>query len=935
MVFAVVPRSSLPRFAVLFACLLGLNLALANPIVSSDAPRPVAIFEATSGRQTPLHVRTRAVTAALHADASISFLLRAQANGEQASFRMRFLDAAGNVTLAGERALPRPVLYLREGEQRPVAVPAYYAARYRGVYPGIDIRIYGVGDNLEYDVEAAPGADLQSVRIAFDGAAVALEENGALELKAGGRTVMQMPPVAFEVDSTGTRRRVPCTYDLHDGSFSFQTERSNANHHLIIDPVLNFSGALGGSGFDAVLAMRTDSDGNVYLAGDTDSSEIWVPPAGSLRNAVRDAWVMKLDRESRVLYRVVVSGSGNDVINAIDVDRRGNLYAAGTTSSPTLGGFFGSGAGLEDAFALKLSATGAPQWGTYVGGLGADFGWAAAAGPGGSLILAGQSSSSSLPATSTGYRASNAGGLSDCFVSRISGGVVQATTFLGGAAIDLCRAVAVDASGAVVAAGATGSANFPLQSPLKAVHGGNLDAFVARLSGNLGALLYSTYIGGAGIDEAYALALDPVGDVYFAGSTTSSAFPTTAGAVQTTLAGGYDGFLVKLAANGQSYRYATLLGGAGDDVVTALAVDPAGRMAVAGFTTSSNLPVLESIMPFGGYFDAFAAVIGSSPPNLEFLTYFGGTGDDRALAVGFCARSTVCFAGSTDSPSFPVTGEAGTPEITDGFVARVTYASPLVTAQTRAFVWQDAESQQAVAAFTGGENGLQSLGAAAFSGLDPDPWRLAGAGDFNGDGIRDLVWQNADGRVKVSYLTGAMGTAVSSWGWLSPEASADWRLAAVADVNRDGKPDLVFQHSQGQIEARLFGGTSGTTLLGTAALGTAPSASWNVAGLADFNGDGILDVLWQHAASKGLQIWLMTGAQGNILSGTMSLDHLRFSAWSVVAVADLNADSKPDLVWADDATGDILVSLMNGASVLGWARPDPPPFPAWRVRAVR
>src|SRR5688500_1639641 len=126
-----------------------------------------------------------------------------------------------------------------------------------------------------------------------------------------------MRPIAYEIAPDGSRIPAACWYILHKNYFSFGVRRSRSEDMLVIDPILNFSSSADGWGVDAVRAMRSDSDGNVYMAGESDSPEVSMPPGSAPRVLHRNGWIMKLDRIGQILYRVFISGQGNDVVNAI------------------------------------------------------------------------------------------------------------------------------------------------------------------------------------------------------------------------------------------------------------------------------------------------------------------------------------------------------------------------------------------------------------------------------------------------------------------------------------------------------------------------------------------------------------------------------------------------------------------------------------------
>jgi hypothetical protein len=264
--------------------------------------------------------------------------------------------------------------------------------------------------------------------------------------------------------------------------------------------------------------MKTDVDGNIYIAGVTDSVEVATPPALTARRARKAAWLMKLDPTgSQVRYRVLLAGSGDNRIDALAVDAFGDVYVVGSTSSAVLSGFTGAAAGLEDAFAMKVDSTGALVYGVYIGGSKADYALAIAVDANGKATVAGKTSSTALPGTTSGAQSVYAGGASDCFVSRISPqGALEWTRFLGGSGADGCHGVALDTAGNTYLAGVTDSLDLPSAAGAQSSRSGSTDAFAAKLSAT-GAIVYRTYLGGGAPDYASAVTVDGSRNLWVAG----------------------------------------------------------------------------------------------------------------------------------------------------------------------------------------------------------------------------------------------------------------------------------------------------------------------------------------------------------------------------------------------------------------------------------
>jgi hypothetical protein len=237
------------------------------------------------------------------------------------------------------------------------------------------------------------------------------------------------------------------------------------------------------------------------------------------------------------------------------------------------------------------------------------------------------------------------------------------STFLGGTSDDLAFAIAVDSAGAAYVAGQTSSADFPsTPGTFDTNYSDNGDIFVTKLDAYGSALVYSTFLGGTGYDQAWAIVVDSAGATYLAGESSSADFPTTPGAVDTSFNGTNDAFVAKLAASGSALVYSTYLGGTEADIASAIALDGAGAAYVAGFTYSSGFPTtpgaFDTSFNGGGAFpkDAFVTKLNASGSTLVYSTYLGGrTGGDEALAIAVGSAGAAYVVGSTDSSDFPTT----------------------------------------------------------------------------------------------------------------------------------------------------------------------------------------------------------------------------------------------------------------------------------------
>jgi uncharacterized protein (TIGR03437 family) len=393
---------------------------------------------------------------------------------------------------------------------------------------------------------------------------------------------------------------------------------------------LSYSTYLGGDGEDIIHAVATDFDGNVYVAGETTSSNFPVT-AGAFQTKrgnspgtifgfegqfLPNAFVAKLSPAGQILWATYLGGSGPDAALGIAVDPEGSPYVFGYSYSPdfptTRGAYLTTAPLSNRAFVAKFTPDGSSlAYSTFLSGSMLQAGYvpggiielavapsAIAVDAMGNAFLGGCSNTSALPATPGAY--SNSG---SAFVAKLdaSGSKLAFVTYLGGSGnSDIVYGIALDSTGNIYAAGTTGTADFPVTAPFAHTGVGTAGngAFLVKLDSAGAHAAYSAVLGGTtptrsaetAITAATAVAVDSDGSAYIAGVTNAANFPTV-NAAQPQLAGDTDGFLAKVDPTGSQLVYSTYLGGSGAEQVYGLAVDSALRAYVVGETVSMDFPV--------------------------------------------------------------------------------------------------------------------------------------------------------------------------------------------------------------------------------------------------------------------------------------------------------------------------------------------------------
>lgn len=607
--------------------------------------------------------------------------------------RLKLLGAKQNAKITGEDQLQGRTSYFLGNNPRDwqTNIPNYARVCYHQVYPGISVAYYGHQGRLENDFVLSPGSDPNSIRMGIEGVeAMHFNPDGDLVLKVDGGKIYLRQPQAYQ-----GQRKVKVHYVLRRGDeVGFALGTYNRRQELVIDPVLTYSTYLGGNGGDIGYGIAVDSSGDAYVTGTTASLNFPTTENNqTTAGAGRDIFVTKFNPAgSALVYSVFMGGGNSDTATGIAVDSSGDAYIVGYTSStnfPTTSGAFQvSNAGGIDAFLTKLNPTGSSlMYSTYLGGSNDDYGRAVAVDTSGDAFITGSTQSTDLP-TMNPLQVGLDGG-ADAFLTEFnpSGTGLLYSTYLGGSGADNGLAIALDSQGNAYIAGNTFSSDFPTQGALQATLSGSSDAFVSEINPETSSLVFSTYLGGSGMDSAQSIALDSTGSIYLAGNTTSNDFPVTPGAYQSSNHGQGDAFVAKLAPGATQLVYATYLGGSGADQANSIAIDSSGDAFVTGYTQSSGFPLANAIQRVLGISgastcgtticsDAFVSELGPSG-SLIYSTFLGGSAAEAGQAIAVDTSGAAYVTGSTTSTNFPVisgapqSSYAGSNSSPNAFVAKI------------------------------------------------------------------------------------------------------------------------------------------------------------------------------------------------------------------------------------------------------------------------
>ena len=299
------------------------------------------------------------------------------------------------------------------------------------------------------------------------------------------------------------------------------------------------------------------------------------------------------------------------------------------------------------------------SYSTYLGGSGHDYGHGIAVDATGAVYVSGFTKSADFPTVNAVQPALNTG--EDMFVAKLTpdGTALVYATYLGGSSGDsgqgvVVHSIAVDSAGAAFVSAITYSSDFPTANAFQSANKGSGDAVVVKLSPDGSRLIYSTYLGGSGVETTAAIAVDLAGAAYIAGGTGSPDFPTV-NALQPWPGnvGQSNAFVAKLAADGSALLYSTFLGGTSQHEANDIAVDSLGAAYVIGTTESADFPSVNPLPAPGGEWDAFVTKLAPDGTRLIYSTHLGGSGFEEGYGIAIDASGAAYVTGRTNSRDFP------------------------------------------------------------------------------------------------------------------------------------------------------------------------------------------------------------------------------------------------------------------------------------------
>jgi gliding motility-associated-like protein len=571
--------------------------------------------------------------------------------------RVSFLGSNSGVQITGDSKGKETYSYFRGNN------PAKWASGLHpsenvimhDLWPGIDMTITAQDQGLKYTFTVHPGADPSKIKLRYEGAGNLAIKEGALEVSTTLTQIKEDAPYAFS-ERKGGITDVDADYELKDSIISFNVGRYNRKATLTIDPILVFSTFSGSVADNFGFTATYNKEGNAFSGG-------------TVYDAGFPTTVGAFQR------------SFNGGVN----DARLNQYAC-------------------DEGILKYSPDGTQLiWATYIGGSGNEQPHSMVVNSNDELVILGTTSSDDYPVTS-GVLDESYNGNWDIFVTilKSDGSGLVASTFLGGTGPDGLNGdkiydypsgplaynygdeyrgeVIVDNRDNILIASTTQSKNFPVKNAFQPNFGGWQDGIIARLTPNLAAIDFASFIGGSSQDAGYGINIDFAGNIFVTGGTQSGDMPMAGEPKWRSIQGGIDGYLAKISPDGIKLLATTFIGTKEYDQSYFVQIDNFNRVYVTGQTRGA-FPIVGNVFKNNGG-KQFISVFSNDLSTLLISTTFGSGSrsvniSPSAFLVDLCGRVYVSGWGGADNADFynPETGTTHNMTVTSDAFQKTTDGS--------------------------------------------------------------------------------------------------------------------------------------------------------------------------------------------------------------------------------------------------------------------
>ncbi|MCP4218038.1 MAG: hypothetical protein GY765_25570, partial [bacterium] len=576
------------------------------------------------------------------------------------------------------------------------------AVLYKELYPNIDLKVYGVENQIEYDWIVKPGGNVEDISFEYkEVKGTRIDEGGNLVVTTRFGDLTHKKPYSYQ-EIEGTKKEVTVKFNRTENNrYAFIAAEYDRNYELVIDPlVLVYSTYF--HPVSSIADIKVDNNSYIYISGTTSADDF--PSTNNFINspATYLAFVTKYSPDGQTLiFSTVFGGSNIDSIFDTTFDSNNCIYLTGHTGSTnfptTLYAYQTSSSGLGDIFVTKLSPSGNELlYSTFVGGARHDVGLGIAVNNNGYAYITGHTLSSNFPTTPNALVGSyqNTGNASIAFLTKLSPNgrsLSYSTYFYARDGND----IVVDDNGFAYITGTAGGGLPVVNAYQSSYGGGRYDAYLTKFSPDCASLIFSTYIGGSEIDQSLEVSVDNSGCPYITGNTNSTDFPLYRDFQGWR--GSHDCFIVKFSSDGSEIVYSTLIGGLQSEGGWELDIDSFGNAYVIGSTSSQDLllknPYQDTYNGNGDIFVAKVSFNGNSSI-LEFSTYFGGSAFEGTPNIDINSNGSIYISSNSNSQEIPLQN----PIYTDPgcFISKFDYVSSgslTVTAPNGGEYWSSSDTE--------------------------------------------------------------------------------------------------------------------------------------------------------------------------------------------------------------------------------------------------
>lgn len=582
-----------------------------------------------------------------------------------------------------------------------VSANTYRKITYKNIYNHIDWVLYMKGDKLKYDFIIHPGGNTDDIRIKYNGAtSLNIVDGDVVATTPYGQITEQAPYTYYAHINV----EVPSQYQMHgntitfsiadykgpiviDPSLAWATYMGSSGNEYAYDLVVDSAKNVYMAGSTTSTTSSNIATSNGFI--DTFSGNI-------------DGYVSKYTPAGVRVWSTYYGGYGRDIVNSVTTNSDGDIFFSGVTdTSSTLATSGAHHGGASDAFLVKMSTSGVRTWATYYGGAGDE---ADGDGEQTYVIcdnytnvyIVGRTTSDTGIATTGTAQATRSNDFDGYLAKFNKNGIRQWSTYYGGTYDDYFTRVSTDSIGIVYvlgefksdALGTTGTyaPNWKNTSTQTSNNTRPTEILIAKFDPNTGQKVWATYYGGAGTETAGGIIIDRDKNVFISGATTSSTDIVTSGASQGSIGGQFDAFLAGFDSSGQRV-WGTYMGGSGADYGGNIVLDEVGNINLAGRTSSTS-----GIATTGAHrlnkigssslFDAMMAIYSPSGSKI-WGTYYGGASNDYGYGIATAVDGVIYLCGHTESDTGIAYSGAQNSHVllNDGFLAKF-------TPDTSAFVFQ-------------------------------------------------------------------------------------------------------------------------------------------------------------------------------------------------------------------------------------------------------